>query len=356
MSGFTAEIDQITPQAWDAALLSFRDAVIYQTSAYGRARWGEHRLSRLVLKQGETTVALAQVSLARVPLLGAGIAYVPWGPVWKLNGQAEDPEIFRAAIRALRDEFAVRRGLLLRIRPHVFAGGPTDFTALLEAEGFRLTSQSYRTLLIDLVQPLENLRQGLSKRWKRALRAAQERGLTVRAGTGQDLYDVFKRLYGEMVERKGFVPGVNIDEFEQVQSNLPETMKMHIILCEDKGEPVAALIASKLGELGIGLIGATGNKGMDTGSFHRLNWEMIEWLKASGARGYDFGGYNPAENPGTAGFKDGLPGLDVSHVGLFEICFRPLSAIPVRAGTAILKALRRGRQKLRSFHHRRKTK
>jgi lipid II:glycine glycyltransferase (peptidoglycan interpeptide bridge formation enzyme) len=331
-SDYTLEVDKIEKVVWDKELLKFDDATIYQTWSYGSVRWGESNLSHLVLKRKGEIISLAQLSIKKIPIVNCGIAFIPWGPVWKKKGASYDFESIRYFIKALREEYVLRRHLLIRITPNTIKGDDNAIHNILEEEKFVFKSNPYRTLLIDLSLSIEELTEGSARRWRRALKTAEKKGLKVIEGTEEQLYEKFKILYVEMVARKRFVPGIDINEFQEIQKDLPESFKMKIMLCEYEGEIISALIASLIGQKGVGLLGATGNKGMNLGGFNLLNWRMIKWMKERGALWYDFGGYNPVENPGTAGFKDGLPGRDVFHIGQFEACESLLSSCLVDWG------------------------
>ena len=105
--------------------------------------------------------------------------------------------------------------------------------------------------------------------------------------------------YREMHNRKGFTEYVDIDEFRLIQQDLADALKMKIIACQSNGDVHAALIFLALGNMGLGLLGATSEKGLKSGGLHFLMWKSIEWLKAGGYRWYDLGGYNPDRVPGT---------------------------------------------------------
>jgi len=329
---YSIEIDRMAKAEWSEYLLKFEDATIYQTWSYGAVRWGVNNLSHLVLKKGEEIVGLAQVSIKKIPFLEAGIAYIPWGPMWRSKDRENEISKFGEIIRALKNEYAIRRGLLLRIAPNEIDGDDNKCTSILESEGFVRRRQHYRTLLIELSASMDELYKGLARRWKRALKTAESKKLRVSEGDNEEFFEAPNKLYKDMVSRKGFVPGVDIDEFRAIQKDLPETLKMKIMTCEYEGKPVSALMASLIGNKGIGLIGGTGTVGLNLGGFHLLNWKMIEWMKSEGANWYDFGGYDPKGNPGTASFKDGLPGQDLFHIGQWETCTNQLSSSFVRLG------------------------
>lgn len=339
--GFTAEIDRIAEREWDDLLSLFADATIYQSWSYGAIRWHERSLSHMVLSKDGQIVGAAQVAIKRLPLLPAGIAYVPWGPMWRLRNEDRDLKKLSVLLRALRDEFAVRRGLLVRITPNEIETTGTHFFSLAFDHGFVRTGINYRTLLIDLSLPKDEILRRAARRWRRALKTAESNGLSVEEGTEGSLFRVLVTLHKEMVARKGFVPGVDIEEFERIQERLLESHKMHTMIATAEGKPVAALAASLIGEKGIGLVGATSTVGLNMGGFQLLNWRMMAWLQQRGALWYDFGGYDPEKNPGTASFKEGLPGLDISHVGQFECCNSALSRIAVGFGERSLKFCKR---------------
>jgi thymidylate synthase len=348
--GFFAEIDQINKHAWSEQLMHFSDATIYQTWSYGGIRWGENCLSHLVVKAGDEIVGLAQVAIKKLPILDAGIAYVPWGPIWSRKRGGKHNDVIQKVLCALKQEYCLRRGLLLRIAPQEIEKDAEPICSYLTAEGYVYRSKPYQTLIIDLSNNTEDLYKKTSRRWHRALKTATAEGLTVIEDRQEDSFKILGAIYDQMVSRKGFIPGVNIHEFSKVQADLPQTLKLKVLICKHNHKPIAALAASLIGEKGIGLLGATSTEGLNLGGFHLLNWKMMEWMKQAGARYYDFGGYDPKRNPGTARFKDGLPGEVICHIGQYEACSNLLSRIAVGGGESIKFGVRYGRQAINKIH------
>ena len=178
-----ADVDQVSEHEWDEVMSSFLDANVYQTWAYGSVRWGEKNLSHLVVRRGSVIIGAAQLRILRVPVLGRGIAYLRWGPMWRGRGHELDPQGFRETVRALRQEYAVKRRLLLRVMPRVFqtAGYAGDVAEALQSEQFvpRADIRSYRTFVLDLSPSLDDLRSSFEKQWRKHLRQAEENGLTL---------------------------------------------------------------------------------------------------------------------------------------------------------------------------------
>jgi len=339
---YSIEVDKISKEAWSQALLTFDDGNIYQTWSYGAIRWGRENLSHLIVKNNETVVAMAQVAIKALPVLQRGIAYIPWGPVWRKKGNNAGQNIMETLLQAINEEYAQKRKLLVRIAPQDTIEENEWLEQALSSEGYCFKARPYKTIFVNLSNPMEHLLSASSRRWKRALKTAEQKDLKIVQGTEDNLYQAFSTLYEEMVGRKHFNPAIDINEFRQIQQDLPEEMKMKIMICHFKEKAVAALIASCIGLRGIGLLGATGTAGLNLGGFHLLNWKMMEWMKSNGATCYDFGGYDPQSNPGTASFKESIDGKIVNHVGVFELSKSKLSSWVVERGEKLRKDQKHG--------------
>jgi lipid II:glycine glycyltransferase (peptidoglycan interpeptide bridge formation enzyme) len=314
-STFTTSVDQVTESEWNRLLPQFADASLYQTWAYGAVSWGERNLSHLLLKQDDQVVGMAQFRIVRVPLLSSGIAYLRWGPLYRGCDASVLDAVLPALMNAITEEYARRRGLLVRILPNVFRDDPAAAafeTACVEF-GFQSStaSASYRTIRVDLTPAPELIRKRLDQKWRNQLNAAERNNLTVREGTDDDLFARFTAIYRELLARKQFDTTVDIDEFARIQQDLPEPLKMRVLLCEKDGKLLAGLVGAGFGDTGIYLLGATSSEGMKAKGSYLLQWRMMQWLRASGCRWYDLGGINPERNPGVFHFKSGLGGAEV---------------------------------------------
>src|SRR6266850_794461 len=201
------EVDTIDKGAWDQILRGFDDANIYQTWGYEVVRSGRSSVSHLVVKRQSSVVAAAQVRLIRIPYLGFGIAYIRWGPLWKRRNSPVDQEIFRRTLRALREEYVDRRGLILRIVSNLNGQANGALHGIFEDEGytFQKPTKPQRTILMDVRPSLEELYQGLHQKWRNCLNGARKRRLEVIEGEDDLLFEAFERIYTEMKHRKQFV-------------------------------------------------------------------------------------------------------------------------------------------------------
>lgn len=333
--GYSVEKDRVNESEWTRLLSNFEDATLYQTWTYGVVRWGQGKLSHLVIKKGDNVVGLAQATIAKTPLIRAGIAYIPWGPLWRRKDTAIDLEDLRYVLRAIRHIYAQELGLLVRITPNSYKHDNPEIVELLKDEGYAFKRKNYRTFLLDLSPSLEALRKGFDQKWRNQLNRSEKNGLSVKEGTSVSLYDSFAHLYKEMMGRKQFHTEVSIDQFRDIQTQQPEELKFRVLICEYDGKPISGIVASSIGNTGIYLLGATGDNGLTLKGNYLLQWHMVKWLKKSGFKYYDLGGIDPEVNPGVYHFKSGLRGEDVTFTGRFESTGSRLSSFIVKAAEYI---------------------
>lgn len=322
-SRFTVEIDNIDKDSWHRLIQDFDDASIFQTWSYGEIRWGQQNISHLVLKQEARPVAAAQLRIIRMPL-GGGIAYLTWGPLWRLRGSPRNPEIFSQMVRALRTEYVCNRRLLLQIHPADFGDGVDELFTRMKEEKMDLCENvsPYRTLVKDLCPSLDETRLQLPKYCRRDLgraeRVADKVNAKILTGNNAIFFEHLRNLHREMERRKGFPDLVGVDDLGLIQADLPDPLKAHIMLYEHDSKPVAALMWSEIGNRGIGLLAATSVQGRDLYSAYLLKWRMLISMKQNGCKCYDEGGYSLKVS--TALFKKKWGGWEQQHMGRFEAC------------------------------------
>jgi lipid II:glycine glycyltransferase (peptidoglycan interpeptide bridge formation enzyme) len=321
----------------------FDDANIYQTAAYGGVRWGEKNLSRLVLKRDGEIMGMAQIRVIRPTPLKFGMAYLRWGPLWERHCRPFDPEVPIRLACAIEDEYLTKRKLFVRILPNAFAGSQ-------RAEMFRFafsrfkgetagSRETYRTFLVDIAPPVEELRKRLDGKWRNMLKQAERNSLTVISGQGTEEYRAFYEIYSQMRKRKAFETKVDAEEFGRIQEALPELQRMQVLICHDKGVPVAGLVATAMGNGAIYLLGATSDTGLNSRGAYLLQWTLICWLKERGIRWYDLGGIDPEGNPGVHHFKKGLSGVDICQIAPLVASVSVVSSGMVKAGLALQRIL-----------------
>ena len=320
---FISEVDSMDKNEWNRIIGDFSDANIYQTWDYGCIQSGENNLSHLLLKYNGKVIAAAQVRIIKIPFLNIGFAYIYWGPIWRHHVTQPDIKIFEQSIRALRNEFAIRRRLIVRIRPLLYDEDSAIYLPILEQEGFCNIDYEIkqRTLLVDLTRPTDVLRKGFNVKWRGHLNKSERNNLTVQEGFDDNLFKMFIDLHDEMISRKNFVAGSDASQFRMIQNSLPVDYKLKVFIALSDGVPLAGVVCSLVGDMGIYLYGATSNMGLKMQGSYLLQWRIIHWLKDNGAKWYNLHGINPDTNPGVYTFKSGLcgkNGKDVHYMGVFD--------------------------------------
>lgn len=355
LSGYASEIDAVEEQTWYQLLQRFDDANIFQTWSYADVRYGRQNTSHFLLRKKGDVVAVAQARIIKLPLVDVGVAYIRWGPLWHLQNSETSLETFRQAIRALRNEYACRRGLVLRLFPILFDDDAPCFLSILREEGLSLSGaeQRSRTMLMDLSRELRDLREGLRPHWRRELKIAERNGLEIVEGVEDELFETFIKIYREMVSRKRFREGNDINQFRVIQRLLPEKFKMKIMLCRSNGKVCAGLVCSAIGRTAIYLFGATSNDGMRSRGSYLLHWNLIERLRQNNVSRYDLHGIDPVRNPGTYKFKSDLAGKngkDVYFLGRFDSSANFLSQFCVESAYTLRTTYRTLRRNMGTGH------
>ena len=166
-------------------------------------------------------------------------------------------EDFRQMVRALRNEFVVRRSLLLRLFPVLYEGEDGELGDMLCQEGYvkQKHKERKRTLILDLRPDESDLRKNLNQKWRNCLNQAERNQLELVEGPGENLLDQFIGLYQGLLERKKFAEPNDIRKFREMQMALPPEQKMRVFLCRGQDGYGSGAVISALGDMGLYLYG-----------------------------------------------------------------------------------------------------
>ncbi len=340
----TLALRSVPEEGWPDVAGGFADLTFEQGLTYARAaaaRIGA-RVEYLLLEEQGQPVAAAAVRIKTVPGLGRGIAWIASGPLLHpCGGPAPDAARIAAVLAALRAEFCIRRGHVLRLRPagiaahdgHLFAEAAGS-AGLVPAE----RAPSYASIAIDLAQDRDALMHNLNGKWRTDLRYALKSGLTLEAGGATDLGERFLRLYEEVQGAKRFRPDIT-PEFHFALSG-PDFPR-EILIATKEGADLAGIVTGTAGQTAAYLFGATGAEGRWLKAGYFLTWEGIGRAQSRGLRWYDLGGVDPVANPDVARFKTRMNGRPI-RAEPFEA--RPAGPVPhLVAGLEALRARLRRR-------------
>ena len=307
-SRLSVEVDAYAPDAWDGLTAEFDDVTYEQTAAWVDGRWGARRSSALVLRDGGVAVAGARTILLDWPGLRRGVAYVKFGPLWRRRDATPDPDVYRAAVEALFQEYCKRRGYYLTIVPRPVPDHHAAECALLAGLGFAI-----RRPMLDPNRYLVNVGlepgaalQSLDQKWRYNLRQALRTGIECGLVDDDSAIQTFTALHRRMVARKRFHDTDAVHLLPELAVRLPASMRPRVVLASQDGVPLAGAVVTACGDTAYYMYGATEDAALPLKAGYALHWWIVNWLPELGVRWYDLGG--EAGEPGLRQFKKGLVG------------------------------------------------
>ncbi len=303
-----ATVDTLDGGTWDRMLQAFADARYEQTAAWAEPLWGASRLSRLLVTRAGMPVAAVQMVLLKLPVLDRGLAYAKFGPVWRLAGGMPDPAVLDFTLRAVKQEYADKRKLLVSMLPPPDADAAGPVTMGLARHGFR-RRRPYGDAcryLVDLSLNPDEQRASLDQRWRYNLRKAEAHGLAVRREQGEPALAEFMAIYRRMIARKAFADRSGIATLPDLIDRLPPRCRPELVFARHDDRVVAAAAIGRIGDTATYLWGATSEQGLELRAGYVLHWWIVDHLSTAGARWYDLGG--DVGEQGLRQFKKGLVG------------------------------------------------
>ena len=318
---YILEINRISKKTYDETLLLFEDSNLYQSYEYNLQAKGGRSMCTVVLKQGDKILGLSIVRIVKVPFFNLGLAYIYRGPVWQKKNAVNSIEILSIFLKLLKEEFVLKRKLVLRISPNLLKEKNEDFEKLFSELGFTSHGKSAgaNTFYIDLDLPLEELRKNLSGNWRKKLKKSENEDLRIKSGREDSLYQEAEKLYLEMVKRKRFDQGIDVNKLEATQFCLPSSMKMISTICYLNDIPISSLVFSAIGSTGIPILAATSDFGTNYNGSYLLQWQMLVYLKENGSKYFDLGGIDKEKNPNVYNFKHGMGGVEVHYLDVMDL-------------------------------------
>ncbi|HVO42600.1 MAG TPA: peptidoglycan bridge formation glycyltransferase FemA/FemB family protein [Aggregatilineales bacterium] len=359
MTGISPQI--ITTRAsWNAQIRDLPYAHILQTEEWGafKQRTTGWTPDKLLLHDAAGTVTGAALTLTR--RIGPfAVIYVPKGPLLDYG----NPEAVRSMLQTLEGYARQRGAIWLKIDPDVVAGtgvpGEPDASEsllgaqvmdTLKSRGWRFSRdqvQFRNTITIDLTRSEDEILAAMGQGKRRKVRYGPKHGVTVRAGTVDDL-PLLYRLYAETGERDGFLIrpyAYYLDEW----GTLIRAELAHPLVAEVDGKAVAHVILLHFGQKCWYFYGASvsDNELRKLMPTDLLQWEALRWAKAQGYALYDLWGapdtFSEADTMwGVYQFKREFGGTVVRHIGAWDYApVPPLYTAYTRLMPRLMALLRR---------------
>jgi peptidoglycan pentaglycine glycine transferase (the first glycine) len=302
--------------AWDALLERQPEGNLLQSWYWGelQSRFG-WTIDRLVVGDGSHGLCSLQRSRALIP--GAGIYYVPRGPV-----SAQPARL------PLLDELGRRAraggGLVLRVEPNALTGD--EWPAFFEGRGFLKGKpvQPQATQLLDISPDPDALKAGFKPKTRYNLNLAERKGVEVRST--RDVA-AFARLASATAKRQGIhLPGAAY--YQAALDLFDPSDAVRLYLAFHDGDLLAGIMVFRFGKTAYYLFGGSTDQKRELMPNYLLHWRAMLDFRALGCDTYDWWGVPEEPAPdhpwfGLYRFKTGFGGETVRYIGLYEQRLRP---------------------------------
>ena len=304
---FQVEVDSLSDTAWNLALADFNDGH-YEQAASGADRQEAGHTSHLILRDHGAAVAGARVAVYALPGWGRGMALVRFGPFWRRRGQPVLPDIYRATIAALVQEYCDRRGHSLVIRPRPNPDFYSVESGMLNNLGFvvRHPLPAPARYCADVSLDEEAQLKNFDQKWRYNLRQAQKHNFDIAFCDTEAEVAAFRQLHDQMTARKVLDRAARgmIDSLDDL-ARLPEPIRMRLVLVRHGGETIAGATVGVVGDTAFYVLGATNETALKLKAGYAMQWWIMRWLAGQNIRWYELGGTG---DPGIRQFKKGLIG------------------------------------------------
>lgn len=302
MAAQVAVVDRSEAADWDEALWAQPGASLYTSRIWGgyksRLGWSVRRVA--LCENGEDLAYVQYQERRRGPLRRI---LVQGGLVLTARG--------RSRAEALLGDFVTHLALgaadVLAVRSY-HAQDPDDVTALLAHRFVPVVSGRDHTIELDLTPETGAILAAAERRWRREVNKAQANAdLTTVFLTDPDerlkTFDTFIRMYAALQQRKGFSSDLDTAAYRDLAA-----ADSHLLFLEvrEKGEPILVRIVHMARDRWTDFFTASNERARATSAATLAVWRIVERARQEGARIFDFGGVDPAENRGVFDFKRAL--------------------------------------------------
>ena len=336
-----------TPQSWNKLIAPLPLAHLLQTWEWAQVKVNYGWQAMPFVWQGAMgkPVAAAMVLKRRLPVGGFAkkmcVLYVPKGPLMDW----EDAAVRLPVLDDLQ-AFAKRQGaIFIKIDPDVALGVGVPRTELavefgggqavrseLERRGWKFSQdqiQFRNTVLIDLTLSEEEMLKRMKQKTRYNVHLAQKKGVTVRAGTVDDL-PLLYHMYAETSVRDGFLireEGYYQTVWHSFMGVSPSASNLQPftepLIAEVDGEPVGAVSVFYFAGQAIYLFGMSRDEHREKMPNYLLQWEAMRRAKALGCMIYNLWGAPDEFNEkdglwGVFRFKEGLGGYVSRTIGAWD--------------------------------------
>jgi lipid II:glycine glycyltransferase (peptidoglycan interpeptide bridge formation enzyme) len=185
------------------------------------------------------------------------------------------------------------------------------------------------TVVVDLEQSEEEIMKNMRKTTRNLVRKAQKMGLTVKHSDDFSLFEDFKKVYLDTVERQGW-NAYSIDYIKREYQIFSDNGKADMFVSYLDGDPISASIFIKHHNQVIYHYSGSVTKYRNVPSAYLLHWEAIKHYKNLGFTLYNFWGVSPEGNKkhpwyGLSLFKRGFTKKELEFVHAHDLVVNPFA-------------------------------
>jgi lipid II:glycine glycyltransferase (peptidoglycan interpeptide bridge formation enzyme) len=176
--------------------------------------------------------------------------------------------------------------------------------------------QPSKTVVIDVQKKDVDLLGAMHYKTRYNIKVAQSRGVSV-----EESKDIatFWHLLKKTTTRNEF-SGHPRSYYEKLLNfDWGEGIEVKLFLAKYQNKPAAAAIVLIYGNTGYYLHGASDYDFRSAMAPFMLHWQIIQWLKRAGIKGYDLWGIDAKKWPGVTRFKLNWGGRVIEHPGSFDL-------------------------------------
>jgi lipid II:glycine glycyltransferase (peptidoglycan interpeptide bridge formation enzyme) len=337
------------PSEWNILIASLSNPHFLQTWEWAqvKAKYGWEPMP-FIWESGignrESIIAAAMVLRRTVSFRGMfnlNILYIPKGPLMDWGNESLRKQVLDDLQSFARDQKAI----FLKIDPDVVLGTgiPEGEDSREDNGGQAVRSELIRrgwsnsleqiqfrnTVVIDLSASEEEMLARMKQKTRYNVRLAEKKGVTVRAGTVDDLPMLYK-MYAETSIRDGFVirdEGYYQTVWKTFMQSESSSFSLHPstfpLIAEVDDEPVAAIFLFSFAGRAYYVYGMSRKAHREKMPTHLLQWEAMKRAKALECKMYDLWGapdeFNESDSMwGVFRFKEGLGGEVVRVLGAYD--------------------------------------
>lgn len=309
---------------WTGIISEFQDLSLMQTWEYGEAktRTGPWEVERTIFWEDNRLIGAAQAMVRPLPWLGGGLVWINHGPLWRREPDLA-PGSFSAMLVELRRYWVEERRMYLCLAPPLRLEEADS--SLVKAPGYSWIpgTTGWSSALVDLSDSVEQLRQALSKNWRKQLNKAERLGVRCLAGRSAGLFENCLSNYKAHLSSKEIDTNLTPQLAQELQNLLPEERKMWVFEGRYGDEPLGSLLVAGYGDTCMLLALGLNEKGREVHGGYLMHWQALVKMKELGYRRLDLGGVDPRRTlPGILQFKLGLRGEPYQLIGQLDACGR----------------------------------